>query len=177
MATHSSTLAWKIPWSEEPGRLQSMGLQRVRHDWATNTFTFMLLKLSDPHQKNGDDKIVPAVYLFCESKLRDSCLTWSKCPRNTFLGALTHRAKHWTHDPAEIFSDQHSWLSNVILFSSFSSETKSSPQSLGLHLPQVVFIGLQKAGASGRWALPHHFPGPTQGPEGSLGLLLEEPDF
>ena len=34
MATHSSTLAWKIPWMEEPGRLQSMGLQRVRHDWA-----------------------------------------------------------------------------------------------------------------------------------------------
>ena len=32
MATHSSTLAWKIPWTEEPGRLWSMGLQRVRHD-------------------------------------------------------------------------------------------------------------------------------------------------
>ena len=32
MATHSSTLAWKIPWTEQPCRLQSMGLQRVRHD-------------------------------------------------------------------------------------------------------------------------------------------------
>ena len=32
MATHSSTLAWKIPWAEEPGSLQSMGSQRVRHD-------------------------------------------------------------------------------------------------------------------------------------------------
>ena len=32
MATHCSTLAWKIPWMEEPGRLQSMGSQRVRHD-------------------------------------------------------------------------------------------------------------------------------------------------
>ena len=32
MATHSSSLAWKIPWTEEPGRLQSMGLQRVRQD-------------------------------------------------------------------------------------------------------------------------------------------------
>ena len=32
MATHSSTLAWKIPWTEKPGRLQSMGLQRVGHD-------------------------------------------------------------------------------------------------------------------------------------------------
>ena len=32
MTTHSSTLAWEIPWTEEPGRLQSMGSQRVRHD-------------------------------------------------------------------------------------------------------------------------------------------------
>jgi len=36
MAIHSSTIAWKIPWTEEPGRLQSMGSQRVRHDWATS---------------------------------------------------------------------------------------------------------------------------------------------
>ena len=36
MATHSSTLAWKSPWTEEPGRLQSMGLQRVGHDWVTS---------------------------------------------------------------------------------------------------------------------------------------------
>ena len=35
MATHSSLLAWRIPWAEEPGRLQSTGSQRVRHDWAT----------------------------------------------------------------------------------------------------------------------------------------------
>ena len=36
MAPHSSTLAWKIPWAEEPGRLQSMGSRRVGHDWATS---------------------------------------------------------------------------------------------------------------------------------------------
>ena len=43
MAPHSSTLAWKIPWMEEPGRLQSMGSLRVRLDWATSLslFTFM----------------------------------------------------------------------------------------------------------------------------------------
>ena len=43
MASHSSTLAWKIPWMEEPGRLQSMGSLRVGHDWATSLslFTFM----------------------------------------------------------------------------------------------------------------------------------------
>ena len=36
MAPHSSTLAWKIPWMEEPGRLQSMGSLRVGHDWVTS---------------------------------------------------------------------------------------------------------------------------------------------
>ena len=43
MATHSSTLAWKIPWMEEPGRLQSMGSQRVGNNWATSlSFSFFL---------------------------------------------------------------------------------------------------------------------------------------
>ena len=43
MALHSSSLAWKIPWTEEPGRLQSMGSLRVGHNWATSLpiFTFM----------------------------------------------------------------------------------------------------------------------------------------
>ena len=43
MAPHSSTLAWKIPWTEESGRLQSMGSLSVRHDWVTSLslFTFM----------------------------------------------------------------------------------------------------------------------------------------
>ena len=35
MVTHSSILAWEIPWTEEPGRQQSMGLQRVGHNWST----------------------------------------------------------------------------------------------------------------------------------------------
>ena len=42
MATHSSILAWRIPWTEEPGWLQSMGSQRVRHDRVTNTFASLL---------------------------------------------------------------------------------------------------------------------------------------
>ena len=43
MAPHSSTLAWKIPWTEEPGGLQSMGSRIIGHDWATSLshFTFM----------------------------------------------------------------------------------------------------------------------------------------
>ena len=43
MATHSSVLAWEIPWTEEPGGLQSMGSQRIRHDLATNTSIILSL--------------------------------------------------------------------------------------------------------------------------------------
>ena len=42
MAAHSSTLAWKIPWVEEPGRLQSMGSQTVRYNWATSRHFFIV---------------------------------------------------------------------------------------------------------------------------------------
>ena len=48
MAPHSSTLAWKIPWTEEPGGLQSRGLLRVGHDWATS------LSLSSIGEGNGN---------------------------------------------------------------------------------------------------------------------------
>ena len=44
MATHSSILAWRIPWTKEPGGLQSMGSQRVRHDWATHIYTHIHTK-------------------------------------------------------------------------------------------------------------------------------------
>ena len=37
IVSHSSILSWRIPWTEKPDRLQSMGLRRIRHDWATNT--------------------------------------------------------------------------------------------------------------------------------------------
>ena len=50
MAPHSSTLAWKIPWTEEPGGLQSMGSWRVGHDWATS----LSLSLSCIGEGNGN---------------------------------------------------------------------------------------------------------------------------
>ena len=60
MAIHSSMLAWKILWTEEPGRLQFMGLQRVRHDWVTSLSFFLVLLLTlenflkeDANQQNN----------------------------------------------------------------------------------------------------------------------------
>ena len=49
IASHSSILSWRIPWTEKPGKLEYTGSQRLRHDWATNTFTcFSLSRSSHP---------------------------------------------------------------------------------------------------------------------------------
>ena len=76
MAPHSSTLAWKIPWMEEPGRLQSMGSQRVGHDWVTSLwlFTFMHWRrkwqptpVFLPGESQGRGSLVAAVYGVAQS--------------------------------------------------------------------------------------------------------------
>ena len=79
MAPHSSTLAWRIPWMEESGRLQSMGSIRVGHDWATSLslFTFM-------HRRR---KWQPTpVFLPGESQWRGSlvgCHLWGRTESDT----------------------------------------------------------------------------------------------
>ena len=79
MAPHSSTPAWKIPWTEEPGRLQSMGSLRVRHDWSNSLslFTFM-------HWR-GKWEPTP-VFLHGESQGRGSlvgCRLWGRTESDT----------------------------------------------------------------------------------------------
>ena len=68
MATHSSTLAWRIPWTEEPGGLQSTGSQRVGHDWATSlTHSFLNCENSWISLENVEDllkKIVSKYHSF-----------------------------------------------------------------------------------------------------------------
>jgi len=53
MATHSSILAWRIPWTEEPGGLQSIGLQRTGHDWETKHNPLLKGKLLSEHKYCG----------------------------------------------------------------------------------------------------------------------------
>ena len=61
MATHSSILAWRIPWTEEPGRLQSMGLQRFRPNWATNTQRHSQFnRLCLPEHSDGKESVCQA---------------------------------------------------------------------------------------------------------------------
>ena len=78
MAPHSSTLAWKIPWMEEPGRLQSMGSLRVGHDWATS-FHF---SLSCIREGNGNP-------------LQCSCLENPR-DRGAWWAAISGVAQSWT---------------------------------------------------------------------------------
>ena len=66
MATHSSSLAWKIPWMEEPGRLQSMGSQRVTHDRVTSLSPDMIINSGTAAMKNpGQTKSDNSLYLDC----------------------------------------------------------------------------------------------------------------
>ena len=79
VAPHSSTLAWKIPWMEEPGRLQPMGLLRVGHDWVTSLslFTFMHWRrkwqptpVFLPGESQGRGSLAGAVYGVAQSRTR-----------------------------------------------------------------------------------------------------------
>ena len=79
VAPHSSTLAWKIPWMEEPGRLRSMGLLRVGHDWATSLSLFTLMHWRRKWQPTP-------VFLPGESQGRGSlvgCCLWGRTESDT----------------------------------------------------------------------------------------------
>ena len=74
MAPHSTTLAWKIPWMEEPGRLQSTESLRVRHDWATSLWLFTFMRW----RRNGN----PLQCSYLEN-LRDRGAWWAAVYRVT----------------------------------------------------------------------------------------------
>ena len=79
MAPHSSTLAWKIPWTEEPGRLQSMESRRVGHDWATSLSLFPFMHWRRKQQPTP-------VFLPRESQGRGSlvgCRLWGHIESDT----------------------------------------------------------------------------------------------
>ena len=86
MATHSSTLAWKILWTEEPGGLQSMVLQRVGQDWVTNTFTSLSFTLVDWPKKTlvqfMSKNVLP---MFPSRSFTVSCLTLKSVSHFEFI--------------------------------------------------------------------------------------------
>ena len=103
MATHSSTLAWKIPQTEEPGRLQSMGSQRDGHDWATS----LSISLSCIGEGNGNP-----LQCSCLDNPRDREAWWAPS-----MGS--HRVGHdWSDLAAAAI---HLWT-NIFFFLGLSSE-------------------------------------------------------
>ena len=78
MATHSSILAWKIPWTEEPGGLQSMGLQRVRHNLATEHSRLQVTQ--HKHTSSNHNKFYSSLLTLVQSL---SCLRLFSTPWTT----------------------------------------------------------------------------------------------
>ena len=90
-APHSSPLAWKIPWMEEPGRLQSMRLWRVRHDWATSLSLFTFLHWRGKWQPTP-------VFLPGESQGRGSlvgCRLWGRTESDTTEATQQQQQQQW----------------------------------------------------------------------------------
>ena len=79
MVTHSSILAWKVLWTEEPGKLQSMGSQRIRHDWAHRKITVHILPPPLFRTSLGVKGKVksPPILDLPKSHLRPPTLVWS----------------------------------------------------------------------------------------------------
>ena len=109
MATHSSILAWKIPWTEEPGRLQSMGSHRVGHDWATLlsfTFTFPYSKETKPVNSKGNQP-----WIFTGRTDAEAPILWPPDVKSQFTGKdhgiFQARILEWVAMP---FSKGSSWL-------------------------------------------------------------------
>jgi len=110
MATHSSTLAWKIPWTEEPGRVQSMGSQRVGHDWATSlSLSFKEKWWTNQREESLGEGIAT------HSSILAWTVPWTEEPgglqsmglqkSQTQLKRLsTHKAKWWTNQSSLHYS-------------------------------------------------------------------------
>ena len=97
MAPHSSTPAWKIPWMEEPVRLQSMGSLRVGHDWGTSLSLFTFLHWRRkwqptpaflPGESQGWGSLVAAVYGVTQSRTRLKWLSSSSSRRSKTYSLL-----------------------------------------------------------------------------------------
>ena len=120
MAPHSSTLAWKIPWMEEPGGLQSMGSLRVRHDWVTS----LSLVLSCIGEGNGNP-----LQCSCLENPRDGGAWWAAvyevAQSRTWLKRLSSSSKHtfslglwpWSFLRLEHFSTQPHACSQCLKYS------------------------------------------------------------
>ena len=137
MAPHSSTLAWKIPWTEEHGRLQSMGSLRVRHNWATSLSLSAFL--SDQCKEIEDNNRMGKTAAAAAAKLLQSCPTLcdpidGSPPGSSVPGILQARTLEWV---AISFSNAWKWkvkvksLSHVWLLATPWTAAYQAPPPMG----------------------------------------------
>ena len=106
MASHSSTLAWKIPWTEEPGRLQSMGSLRVRHEWVTVTSLLTLTSLITAAAASA--KLLQSCLILCDP-------TDASPPGSAISGILQARTLEWVAFPSPMHASQKwKWSRSVL---------------------------------------------------------------
>ena len=126
MAPHSSSLAWKIPWMEEPGRLQSMGSRRVRYDWATSLSLFTLMH----GERNGNP-----LQCSCLENPRDWGAWWT---------AVYGVAQSWTRLKWLSSSSSSSICQNYLNMCSINSTPVTlMPHSLGVAAAAAAAKSLQ----------------------------------
>ena len=171
MAPHSSALAWKIPWTEEPGGLQSMGSLRVRHDWVTSlsVFTFMHWRrkwqptpVFLPGGSQGRGSLVgcclwghtEAWRLSSSSNIAAICHLNQHRPRAPVLPRRWKHTQCWANLVKVRISWSIQWSSNLSIPSVASKLDKAPWRSLVLSLPTVIcWDVLSSFLVSGHWSL------------------------
>ena len=118
MATQSTILAWRIPWTEEPGGQQSMGSQKVRHNWATNTPLHFSAKVGKRSKRKW--QVVWGEWLIVKRISK-----WTKTWRSTLKGR--ERGKHKQMRPSQVCPAQRSLPSPM-----------AAPPGAPLHVPSPV---------------------------------------
>ena len=109
MATQSSILAWRIPWTEEPGKLQSMGSQRVGHDWATNTHTETHTNKLHYINQNISASLILSLGFpsgACGKESTCQCRRCKRCGFDSWVGKVSWRRK-WLPIPVFLPGEFH----------------------------------------------------------------------
>ena len=139
MATHSSILSWRIPWTEEPDGLQSMGLCRVGQDLVTNIFQYKIKSF-----KKAQDRNISVNSSFCCS-VSQSCLTlWNtmdcSMPGFPVLHCLLEFVRTQVHWVDEVIQPSHPLSPLLLLPSIFPNSTRLKIKRFGF----VLIPGTQK---------------------------------
>ena len=149
MAPHSSTLAWKIPWTEEPGRLQSMGLRRVGHDWVTSLSLPCIgegngnpLQCSCLENPRDEGARWAAVYEVAQSRTRlkwrsSSSSSWEKEKAMAPHSSTPAWKIPWMGEPGRLQSMEslrvgHDWATSLSLFTFMHWRRKWQPSPVFL---------------------------------------------